>query len=79
MSPTGMPMTEFFIGLISGTSMGGIDAALVDGAINRIQPVAIHTHAYSSNWNRPPTWKTRGIVIDGTGHGGQCSLAGRSY
>lgn len=45
-------MTELYIGLMSGTSVDGIDAALVDFSDNRCQVVATHYSPYSADLRR---------------------------
>ena len=39
-------MTEYYVGLMSGTSMDGIDAALVSFGENSVRLEATHSHAY---------------------------------
>lgn len=42
-------MAELYLGLISGTSLDAVDAALVDFAVQPLRPVAFHSHPFPAD------------------------------
>jgi anhydro-N-acetylmuramic acid kinase len=61
----GDALSDFYIGLISGTSMDGIDAALVEFKKDSLHLVDVHAHAYPVDLGN----RLRRIMLDPT-----CSL-----